>query len=132
MKRNVRQRYSSIASAIAATAPEATPLFSPHTAPPPAGIQRDDNSPIVVNGVKIPSLCGDIKRKDTLEEALEFLTRTKIEEDSTTAPPANDSLNSSPEKHRACISVLSATVSSLKQRKFFGSQKTPSKIRPAI
>ena len=33
-KRNVRQRYSSIANAIAATAPEATPLFSPHTAPP--------------------------------------------------------------------------------------------------
>ena len=105
-KRNVRQRYSSIASAIEATAPEATPLFSPHTALPPAGIQRDDNSPIVVNGVKIPSLCGDIKRKDTLEEALQFLTRTKIEEDSTTAPRANDSLNLSPEKHRACICVI--------------------------
>ena len=105
-KSTKRRQNSSIVSAINTTAPLATPLSIPssltsstvlpehrhsitsrtriqpreNTIPPPV-IQGDDNSPIVVNDVEIPSLCADINRKNTLDKALEFLTRTKIEED---------------------------------------------------
>ena len=50
--------------------------------------QLDDNSPVVINGVEVPSLCGDINRKEALEKALDFLTRTRLEDESTVDPTA--------------------------------------------
>ena len=126
-----RQRYNSIFNAINATAPQATllsiptPLTTSTISPEnrdsiasraritpmedsiiPPVIQEDDGSPIVVNGVEIPSLCADIDRKNTLEKALEFLTRTEVEEDPPVSPDSPESSNPSTEKHRACVCVI--------------------------
>ena len=79
---------------------------SPEVAIPPQVRQRDDNLPVVVNGVEIPSLCGDIKRKDTLERALSYLTRTKVEEDITVGAAFPDTPNLNQELHRACVCVI--------------------------
>ena len=98
-----RQQYSSIFNAINTTAPQATPLSIPA---PVTTTTEDDGSPIVVNGVEIPSLCANINRKDTLEKALEFLTRTKVEEDPSISPAPLESSNCSAEKHRACVCVI--------------------------
>ena len=126
-----RQKTSSIINAINSTAPLATPLSIPtsltsstlspqdrhsitsrtriqprenNIAPPV--IQSDDNSPILVNGVEIPSLCADINRKNALEKALEFLTRTKIAEDAAVSSAPPESSNSSTDKHRAFVCVI--------------------------
>ena len=98
-----RQQYSSIFNAINTTAPQAIPLSIPA---PVTTTTEDDGSPIVVNGVEIPSLCANINRKDTLEKALEFLTRTKVEEDPSISPAPLESSNCSAEKHRACVCVI--------------------------
>ena len=126
-----RQKTSSIINAINSTAPLPTPLSIPtslnsSTVSPqhrhsitsrttiqprenniaPPVIQSDDNSPILVNGVEIPSLIADINRKNALEKALEFLTRTKIAEDTAVSSAPPESSNSSTEKHRACVCVI--------------------------
>ena len=72
----------------------------------PPIIQEDDGSPIVVNGVEIPSLCADIDRKNTLEKALKFLTKTEVEEDPPVSPDSPETSNLSTEKHRACVCII--------------------------
>ena len=101
-----RQQQSSTASAINTTAPHSTPLSFPAPLNTRTVIQRDDNSPIVVNGVVIPSLCGDINRKDALDKALELLTRTKVEDNSTFNPATTNAPDTNPEKHKACVCVI--------------------------
>ena len=65
---------------ISASARQGGSVTRTHILPIPHSVQqRDENLPIVVNGVEVPSLCGDIKRKDALEEALKFLTRTQVQ-----------------------------------------------------
>ena len=128
-----KQSQSSTINAIATTAQNTTPLSVPTYSPYETNAStliRDDNSPIVVNGVEIPSLCADIDRKNTLEKALEFLTRTKVEENphhvSRTSP---ESSTYTARKHRACVCVLFVTLSSLEQRKLYGFQKRQLKVK---
>ena len=134
LRRNIqkRQKYSSVLNAITATAPQPAPLFiapplysstrnqiQENSIPPPviqvphqgAAIpiqigQRDENLPVVVNGVEIPSLCGDINRKDPLEKALEYITRTQVQEDPTVGDTFPDTPHSTPESHKACVCVI--------------------------
>ena len=131
-----KQRQSSTLNAIATTAQNTTPLSVPTYSPYNTNIStliRDDNSPIVVNCVKIPSLCADINRKDTLEKALEFLTRTKLEENphhvNRTSP---ESSTYTARKHRACVCVLFVTLLSLEQRKLYGYQNRQLRVNLAI
>ena len=103
-----KQKQLSTLHANSATVPNATPLSVPSNEPNEHDYSSliNNNSPIVVNGIEIPSVCADINRKDTLEKALDFLTRTKIEEDS---PVPNGPSNLSPgsaEKHKACVCVI--------------------------
>ena len=104
-----KQRQSSTLNAIATTAQNTTPLSVPTYSPYNTNIStliRDDNSPIVVNGVEIPSLCADINRKDTLEKALKFLTRTKVEENPHVSRTSPESSTYTARKHRACVCVI--------------------------
>ena len=68
---------------------------------------RNDNAPVIVNGVEIPSLCADINRKDALDKALEYLTRTKVEEEPLVEQQSTNPIQHLTEKHRACICVMS-------------------------
>ena len=122
-RRNIRRRlnFASMFDAISATAPQAIPLSlpSPTTdgtastrvppqqyvplSPPNGG---DDNSTIIINGVEIPSLCGDIKRKEVMEEALDYLTRTKVQLNPSVSPCNPEPALTSTEKHRACVCVI--------------------------
>ena len=96
---------SSTFAAITASAPQSTPLYIP--APMNSSLsQTNGNIPIIVNGVEIPSLCADINRKNAMEEALQFLNRTKVEEEPHFSTGAPETPNSSTDKHRACVCVI--------------------------
>ena len=68
--------------------------------------ESNDNSKIVINNVEIPSLCGDIERKEVIEEALEYLTRTRVQPNPSSSPSSPQPPLFSTEKHRACICVI--------------------------
>ena len=129
-----KQKQSSTLNAIATTAQNTTPLTVPTNNPHQNDIStpiEDNNSPIVVNGVEIPSLCADINRKDTLEKALEFLTRTKIGDEPTEHPVPNGASAFTTEKHRACVCVICDSFI-IGTKEIGGYQKKQLKVNQAI